>query len=178
MQDWLRAARFGFVCATILYCGSIAFLLQRCGETELSVIAARHDRRASFILAAGLVIVAASFALIFALLATRTLGASGTALAAASIFSAWALLNMLFAIHYAHIYFTTPDPPLDFPGGGTRAFSDFLYFSFVVGMTFQVSDVSILDRSARRLALAHSILAFLFSVFVVALAVNALGSVI
>lgn len=177
-DGWPRALLAGFAASSLLYSGAIAVLLQACDESELPALAARHDRRAPHILAAGLFLDFASLALVVALVATRTMDGFATALAGASILGAWALLNTLFAIHYAHVYFTSAAPPLAFPGRQPRVFSDFLYFSFVIGMTFQVSDISILDAGLRRLALAHSILAFLFNVFVVALAVNALGSVV
>lgn|SRR3990167_1753993 len=176
---WLKAALAGFSLAAILYAAGIASVLQRADESDLPALAARHDQRASFVLAAGLLLDFAALGLIILFLMTRTLDGVAVGLAALSIFAAWSLLNVLFAIHYAHVYFSdgAPDqPPLQFPGEGPRAFSDFAYFAFVIGMTFQVSDVAVIDSGMRRLVLAHSILAFLFNVFVLALAVNALGS--
>ena len=61
---------------------------------------------------------------------------------------------------------------LDFPGGEPPDYWDFLYFAVVIGMTFQVSDVQITDRSLRRLALVHGMLGFLFNTVIVALTVN------
>jgi len=57
-------------------------------------------------------------------------------------------------------------------------YSEFAYFSFVLGMTFQVSDVQITSRAIRRLALFHSIAAFLFDIVVVALSVSVIGSML
>jgi uncharacterized membrane protein len=174
----LRGLLAAFSLTALTYAALVATTLQNCEESSLPMVAARHDQRAPLILAFGLVLDFASLALVVALIATRTMDAYATALAGLSIASAWVLLNMLFAIHYAHVFFTSERPrPLAFPGEGPLVFSDFVYFSFVVGMTFQVSDVAILDPALRRLVLAHSLLAFLFNVFVVALAVNALGDV-
>ncbi len=178
---WLKSALAGFSLAALIYSLTIAFVLQRAKESELPTLAARHDQRAAFVLAAGLLLDFAALGLVIVFLTTRTTGAVAVFLAALSIFAAWVLLNMLFAIHYAHVYFSCgarEKPQLLFPGDGPRAFSDFIYFAFVTGMTFQVSDVAIVDSRLRRLVLAHSLLAFLFNVFVLALAVNALGDIV
>jgi uncharacterized membrane protein len=49
---------------------------------------------------------------------------------------------------------------------------DFLYFSFVVGMTAQVSDVQVVSTAIRRVTLAHGILSFFINTIIFALAVN------
>lgn len=74
-------------------------------------------------------------------------------------------------------YFTGKDDtpagtPMKFPGEKKADYLDFAYFSFVIGMTFQVSDVEIASRSVRRTALAHGLLAFALNTFVVALTIN------
>ena len=69
-------------------------------------------------------------------------------------------------------------PPLHFPGGREPDYSDFAYYSFVVGMTSQVSDVAVTSQPMRRLTMLHGILAFLFNVVVLALAINIFASVI
>jgi uncharacterized membrane protein len=98
-------------------------------------------------------------------------------LAGATILLSWLLAHTVFALHYAHAYFNdvAANRPrgLDFPGEHDDPdYWDFLYFSFVVGMTAQVSDVQVLTRSWRRLVLAHGILAFLFNTIVLALSIN------
>ena len=65
-----------------------------------------------------------------------------------------------------------------FPGQPEPDYWDFMYFSFVVGMTFQVSDVQIEDHSLRRLVLAHSVLAFFFNVVVLAFTINIVAGLI
>ena len=90
----------------------------------------------------------------------------------------------MFAFHYAHRYYAGPHgecaavPPLHFPGGREPDYSDFAYYSFVVGMTSQVSDVAVTSQPMRRLTMLHGILAFLFNVAVLALAINIFASVI
>ena len=89
----------------------------------------------------------------------------------------WMLVHTLFTFHYAHLYYSkvkgSPTVSgLDFPEEKKPDYIDFAYFSFIIGMTFQVSDVQINSRVIRRTALAHSLLAFALNTFVVALTIN------
>lgn len=96
----------------------------------------------------------------------------------------WLLIHTRFAFHYAHCYYTvcrnnqSTDGGLDFPGEREPDYLGFAYFSFVIGMTSQVSDVVITSRSMRRLTLAHSLLAFGFNVVVFAMSVNIFASLV
>jgi len=96
----------------------------------------------------------------------------------------WVLLHTLFTLRYAHLYYTDPEAAttgsaqvggLEFPGDKAPDYTDFAYFSFVLGMTFQVSDVSIQDRGIRRVVLLHSLISFAFNTIVVALSVSILS---
>ena len=95
-----------------------------------------------------------------------------------SIMMSWVLVHTIFTFHYAHLYYfknmddTTEGKPLDFPGKTKPDYLDFAYFSFVIGMTFQVSDIEIPSRTIRRTVLAHSLLSFALNTFVVALTIN------
>ena len=91
----------------------------------------------------------------------------------------WAMIHTVFTAHYAHIYYDDSDEDknvhrggLDFPSERKPDYLDFAYFSFVIGMTFQVSDVEISSRKIRRLALFHGLLSFALNTFVVALTIN------
>ena len=106
------------------------------------------------------------------------------ALTITALVSSWLLIQTVFALHYAHRYYAGPHgqsavtAPLVFPGGREPDFLDFAYYSFVVGMTSQVSDVAVASRSMRRLTMIHGILAFMFNIAVLALSINILASVI
>ena len=101
--------------------------------------------------------------------------------AIAGMLLSWAMVHTLFTFHYAHMYYEDYDnkknkeADLNFPGGDTPDYLDFAYFSFVVGMTFQVSDVEITSKKIRRIVLAHSLLAFVLNTFVVALTINVIA---
>jgi uncharacterized membrane protein len=108
-------------------------------------------------------------------------------LAMGSIVLAWLVTHTLFGLHYAHLYYGDADSGdarkthrggLDFPGEDRPDYWDFLYFSFVVGMTCQTSDVQVTGRTTRRLALAHGIVAFFFNAVVLAMAINFAASVL
>lgn len=97
----------------------------------------------------------------------------------------WLLIHTRFAFHYAHRYYVSGGPNkskeiggLAFPGGKEPDYLDFAYFSFVIGMTSQVSDVAVTSRIMRRLTLMHGLLAFAFNMAVLALGINILASII
>jgi uncharacterized membrane protein len=100
-------------------------------------------------------------------------------LAIITIVSSWLLVHTIFAQHYAHIYYQADQTlaeskadGLDFPGEFEPDYWDFLYFSFVIGMTSQVSDVDVTSRQIRRLSLIHGVLSFFFNTTIVAMAIN------
>ncbi len=107
-----------------------------------------------------------------------------------SVFCSWTLIHTVFTLRYAHLYYTFPsrqhleigEEPhggLDFPGDMKHPdFLDFAYFSFVLGMTFQVADVSITGRTIRRLALLHGFIAFVYNTIIVALSINIISGMI
>jgi uncharacterized membrane protein len=102
------------------------------------------------------------------------------ALAAIGAPLGWFVLHTVMAFHYADLhYFDDPDSPddderdLDFPGKAEPGPWDFLYFSFVIGMTCQVSDVQVKTAVMRRAVLWHGVAAFFFNTVFIAMAVNA-----
>ena len=94
----------------------------------------------------------------------------------------WAAVHTAFALHYAHDYYRGDDiGGLQFPSGDHHEdadYWDFVYFSFVIGMTAQVSDVGITDKTIRRTATAHGIISFIFNTALLALMVNIAASAI
>ncbi|MCO6414864.1 DUF1345 domain-containing protein [Siccirubricoccus sp. KC 17139] len=83
----------------------------------------------------------------------------------------WVFVHLVFTVRYAHEYWQAGGG-LEFPGGETPLFGDFLYFAFTVGMTFQTSDVQISARLLRQLTLVHALVSFLFNMVILATAVN------
>jgi len=125
----------------------------------------------------------ASLAAIIAELGFATHGNRQTAqlvLATITIVLSWGLIHTMFALHYAHeFYDESGGRGLAFPGGEENPdYWDFVYFSFVIGMTSQVSDVGITTREIRRTVAAHGVVSFLFNVALLALTVNIAASAI
>ncbi|NOJ39767.1 DUF1345 domain-containing protein [Bradyrhizobium australiense] len=107
---------------------------------------------------------------------------AGLMLATVTIAFSWALVHTAFALHYAHEFYRGSKPGgLQFPSGEAHAepdYWDFVYFSFVIGMTAQVSDVGITDKVIRRTATVHGIISFVFNTALLALMVNIAASAI
>jgi uncharacterized membrane protein len=96
----------------------------------------------------------------------------------------WFLIHTTFIFRYAHLFYYDSDQDgtaqrgLTFPGTKDPDDYDFAYFSFVIGMTFQVSDVQITDPGVRSIALFHAILSFGYNTAILALGVNLISSLL
>jgi uncharacterized membrane protein len=103
-------------------------------------------------------------------------------LATITIALSWAAVHTSFALHYAHDYYRDGEAGgLQFPSGNRDEHADywdFVYFSFVIGMTAQVSDVGITDKTIRRTVTVHGIISFVFNTALLALMVNIAASAI
>lgn len=97
----------------------------------------------------------------------------------AGMLLSWTIVHTTFCLHYAYLFYdddandaTKHAEGLDFPNEEKPDLLDFAYFAFVIGMTFQVSDVEVTSRIIRRTVLFHGLLSFVLNTFVVALTVN------
>jgi uncharacterized membrane protein len=124
----------------------------------------------------------ASIAAIVFELGARDRGITQLGLATLTIALSWAVVHTAFALHYAHEYYRSTKPGgLQFPSGEREDHADywdFVYFSFVIGMTAQVSDVGITDKTIRRTATVHGIISFVYNTALLALMVNIAASAI
>lgn len=88
----------------------------------------------------------------------------------------WIFVHVMFALHYAHDYYNpfdgSADRTMSFPGCETPVYSDFLYFSFVIGCACATADVNILSSEVRRMAAIHGVISFFFNATIVGLFVN------
>jgi uncharacterized membrane protein len=108
-------------------------------------------------------------------------------LSIAAVTCSWFLIHTIFTFRYAHLYYTCKADEdidkeciggLEFPNDKTPDYLDFAYFSFGLGMTFQVSDVQVTSGIIRRLTLLHSLIAFIFNTTFVALIINIIAGLI
>src|SRR3954470_6501630 len=127
----------------------------------------------------------ASLVAIFALLGSSSAGMRSPAdlfLATITILLSWAFTHTIFALHYAHEYYDENDGKgggMEFPDKECEPdYWDFMYFSFVIGMCAQVSDVTVSCRPIRRTVFGHSVASFIFNAALLALTVNIAASAI
>jgi len=105
-----------------------------------------------------------------------------TIISLSPVMLSWFLLHTMFTIRYAHLYHDhnklntgSQVGGIDFPTDDDPDYLDFAYFSFVIGMTFQVSDVTVSSRAIRRFVLMHGLISFVFNTIIVALTINTLA---
>jgi len=184
-SEWRVATRLlvGWDIGLIVY---LVFAFVAMGKADTARIRRRaamldEDRVVFLVLtaAAGL----ASLAAIVAELGVKEAGREPAhlALAAVTIALSWMFTHTIFALHYAHEFYIEnryQDGGLAFPGKEQPDYWDFVYFSLVIGMTSQVSDVAVTAKQIRRTVTWHGVLSFFFNVTLLALTVNIAASVL
>ncbi len=164
----------------VVYLALTALLALGGTPADMRKRAAYEDEGAFVIIVMTVIAGAISLGAIFTLVNRDSIAGFHLVMAVASIPLGWVTLHTVMAFHYAHLYYTPVGSGskrgdargLGFPGGEDPHIWDFLYQSFVVGMTCQVSDVPVTGTELRRLILAHSVVSFFFNTTVIALAVN------
>ncbi len=178
---WQDVLAMGFDFAAVLFLISLLPLLGRFDVAEMRRHADANDANRTLI-----VIVSTLLALVVMAAISGELAAArgGDPLAMAKLLVtlvlAWLFANAVYALHYAHVYYCSDAGGghrrgIEFPGTPNPAYSDFAYFAFTLGMTFQTSDVQITEPAIRRLVLVQSLAAFAFNIGVIAFTINALG---
>jgi uncharacterized membrane protein len=124
-----------------------------------------------------LVIVAAALAglvgtVVLLLLSGSGSGPAAAAIAAGGVFMVWAALHLMYATRYAHLYYGAAAGGIDFNSDDPPAYRDFLYFSYNLGMTYQVSDTSVSNAAIRAIALRHCLLSYVFGTVILATMIN------
>ena len=165
-----------------LYVVLVFLMMLRSGHHHVRRNAARQDDGRFVILVFTALGAFASIAAIVFELGVAHRGGPELTLATVTIALSWVAVHTSFALHYAHDYYRGVTPGgLQFPSGDQHDHADywdFVYFSFVIGMTAQVSDVGITDKVIRRTATVHGIISFVFNTALLALMVNIAASAI
>jgi uncharacterized membrane protein len=182
--DWRLATRMliGWDVGMGLFLIAAFTMLLRSDGMRLRHRAALQDEGRFVILLLVAAAALASLGAIVALLGASPGGAGRPpghlALAIATILLSWTLVHVIFALHYAHDFYAAgaKGGGLAFPGNEEPDYWDFLYFSLVIGMTSQVSDVAVTGRTIRRTVAAHGVVSFLFNAALIALTVNIAAS--
>jgi uncharacterized membrane protein len=182
LTNWRQATRLlvAWDVSLALYLVLAAHLMASSEVADMRQRAAREDEGQVTILVLTVVAALASLGAIFAQLGAQSgRGVWHIGLAAATIMLSWTFIHTIFALHYAHEFYDETAGGLAFPGGAPEPdYWDFVYFSFVIGMTSQVSDVGITSQTIRRTATAHGVVAFVFNATLLALTVNIAASAI
>jgi uncharacterized membrane protein len=175
----------GWVAGVFVYLLLTGLVIAPAGPEQARYYADRQDPRRWIIMllviaAAGVSLLALGYSFGKSAHETETTLAVRMTLAALTIVASWTLVHTVFALHYCHHFYgddamiegRQDRGGLEFPGKELPDYWDFLYFSYVVGMTCQVSDVQVTSRAMRRMVLLHGVLSFFFNTFILALAVN------
>ncbi|HEY9131550.1 MAG TPA: DUF1345 domain-containing protein [Dyella sp.] len=170
------ALLLGFDVGALAFLSMVAWLFNKASPTQMRSQARAQDSGRWGFLWSGIVLAAVVMvALGNELHAGKSGGIAPIVLSSVSVVLTWLFMNTMFAMHYAHGYygnFGKKHEGLEFPQTPEPDYWDFAYFAIVIGMCFQVSDVQITSRYLRRVALLHSVIAFFFNVFIIALTVN------
>lgn len=178
-MDVLTHVMFGWDIFCLLLISLHWYMFVNTSASETYLKARMQDETRGEIFAIVLVSTFAGLLAVVLLLINKDIKPIDLIVAISGMFLSWFLVHTTFGMRYAHLYYgdseTNKGSGLDFPGDDEPDFIDFAYFSFVLGMTFQVSDVEISSRKIRRLSLLHSLIAFIFNTVIVALTINALA---
>ncbi len=188
MPRLATAALIGWNTCTLLYLVMAMETMFNAGHERMQKRALLHDDGEGVILLLSIVAATLSFVAIVAELATTkdakgVLKAMHIGLSGLTLLTSWAFIHTAFAFHYAHGYYArgpqaTTNPCLIFPNTEQPHYTDFLYFSFIIGTSGQTADVSFATTKIRRVGTVHCILAYLFNATVLALMINIAASLI
>jgi uncharacterized membrane protein len=167
--------------ATLLYVFLAAIMMLRSSQHQIRRRAQLQDESELVILVLVIISGVASLAAIGGELAVvkdmhGLLKIAHVALAGLTVLSSWAFIQVMFALHYAHYYYSAVcagrPGGLQFPDDDHPDYADFFYFAAVIGTSGQTADVSFVSKPMRRVGSAHCILAYLFNTTVLALLIN------
>ena len=95
-----------------------------------------------------------------------------------SVVLSWAVVHTVFGLRYARAYYADPVGGIDFNEAEPPNYVDFAYYSFTVGMTFQVADTNITARAVRRTTLHHALLSYLFGAVLLGIVINVVATLL
>jgi len=181
-DDWLEPAALAFDFAALVFLASLLPLLRDCEAEEIRRHSRDNDANRALVLVVSTVVAFAVMAAVTGELKGAQAGEPwAIAKLIATLLLIWLFANTVYALHYAHLYYSRAEGSgkdaggLDFPGTKMPDYGDFIYFAYTLGMTFQTSDVGIVAPRFRRVALLHSFEAFVFNIGVIAFTINTLG---
>jgi uncharacterized membrane protein len=103
---------------------------------------------------------------------------SGAAIGLVALFLAWAMLHLTYAARYAYLYYGDPVGGIDFNSNDPPAYRDFCYFSYNLGMTYQVSDTGVSSTAIRSVVLRHCLISYVFGTVILAATINLVAGLV
>jgi uncharacterized membrane protein len=180
---WQLAVLVAWDVAAIAFLVSVWFEIYRLTPDETSASATREDT--SRVVTSVLLLSAAVVSLLGTALvlvkANQTVGNGRVVLTISGVVTvglSWAVVHTVFALRYAHLYYTPPIGGIDFKSDERPDYRDFAYVAFTVGMTYQVSDTDVQRRETRRTVVRHALLSYLFGAVILAVVVNVIATLI
>ena len=182
---WELALIAGWDASALVFLIAVGSIVVRADGRRTAELATREDETRS---TAGLLLVGAS--LISLLAVAFALGQAGReeggarilliAVATLTVVLSWIVVNTVFTLRYAHLYYLGAADSIDFGGDTTRPpdYRDFAYLAFTIGMTYQVSDTMLRDRGVRRTVLVHALFSYVFGVVIVSAGVNVVAGLL
>jgi uncharacterized membrane protein len=173
----------GWDVAVVIYLVWVFIAVWRLDPGTTGRLAKREDPSSAVaelvVLAAGTaVLVAVGFALVRAGQATGGTKAMLVSLGLVSVVLSWTLVHTVYALRYARAYYSEPVGGIEFNEEEPPTYIDFAYFSFTVGMTYQVADTNITSRAIRRATLHHALLSYLFGAVLLGLVINVVATLL
>lgn len=176
---WRLAVLGGWNATALTFLLSVAPVILGADGPRTQSLAVREDvnrdvARLLLLGASGASLVAVGFTLGMARHETGADRVLLVTMAAVTLLISWTVVNTVFTLRYAHLYYMGATDGIDFEGDAARPpdYRDFAYLAFTIGMTYQVSDTTLRDRGIRRTVLGHAFISYVFGVVIVAAGVN------
>jgi uncharacterized membrane protein len=174
---WQMAELIAFDAAALVQLAWVWSTIARLDGEQTSAIATPEDNSPAVtnvvvFTAALMSLIGVALALVKAKSVQPSVEVALTILAVGTVVVAWWTVHTTFVLRYAHLYYRGEDGGVDFGDDTLPDYRDFLYLALTVGMTFQVSDTDITDRSIRRQITHHALLSFVFGTVIIGLTIN------
>ena len=180
-MGWSQGLLAGFDVAAIIFIGSQSATF-RYSAKQMREAAERNDANRVVLLVISFLLSAVIMAaMVGELSAAEKLDIVDKLLLAVSLVLVWIFANAVYALHYAHLFYTSDDGGSDkaglkFPGTKEPVMSDFVYFAYTLGVAVQTADVDITSPHIRKVVTAHCVAGFFFNLGVLALTINVLAA--
>ena len=188
---WSTKAVFAWDLGSLWFIGAMLNQMRECSVERMKALVDRQDEGQGLIVGLVLVACVASLASVGVELGLAKdehglFKGLRVALAGFTVAASWFMVQLIFAVHYAHEFYSDDDVPgvrgvaggLGFPGGGEPDYWDFLHFAVVIGAAAQTADITFTEKRMRRIGTVHSLIAFTFNTVVLALSINLLAALV